>query len=239
LFRKDIKKEMRNKKFFFKIQEQLIRIAKNLKLEPGILEEIKEPHRVIKFQIPVLMDSGKIKIFIGIRSQHNNILGPYKGGIRFHQNVSEDEIKALSILMTLKCALINIPFGGAKGGVIINPCKLSYRELEELSRRYVKGIFPWIGPKIDIPAPDINTNPQVMAWMMDEYSRLKGKKTLAAFTGKPEKLGGLEGREEATGYGGVVILKKLGELVGFKPETTTLAIQGFGNVGYNFAKLKL
>lgn len=227
---------MKNQNFFSNIQEQVIRIAKKLKVEPEILDEIKEPHRMLRFQIPVSLNNNKRKIFIGFRSQHNNSLGPYKGGIRFHQDVSEDEIKALSILMTLKCALINIPFGGAKGGIIVNPYKLSRRELERLSRGYVKSIFPWIGPRVDIPAPDINTNPQIMAWMVDEYSRLKGENVLASFTGKPISLGGLEGRAEATGYGGVVILKKLGDLVGFKPRTTTLAIQGFGNVGYNFAK---
>jgi len=227
---------MKNQKFFSNVRKEIARIAKSLKIEAEIIEELRSPHRVIQFQIPVLMDNGKVKIFIGFRSQHNNILGPYKGGIRFHQNVSEDEIKALSILMTLKCALVNIFFGGAKGGVIVNPFKLSGRELEGLSRGYVREIFPWVGPKIDIPAPDVNTNPQIMAWMVDEYSRLKRGKTPAAFTGKPKELGGLEGREEATGYGGVVTLKRLSKLINLQPKKTTLAIQGFGNVGYNFAK---
>lgn len=226
---------MKNKKFFLDSQKQLREIANFLKIEPEILQELKEPHRVIKFQIPVLMDDGKVRIFFGFRSQHNNALGPYKGGIRFHPEVSEDEIKALSMLMTWKCALVGLPFGGGKGGVRVEPRELSRAELERLSRGYVRGIFPWIGPDIDIPAPDINTNPQIMAWMTDEYSKLKGKETPAAFTGKPLDLWGLEGRKEATGYGGVIILKKLQKIFGFKPKDTTLAIQGFGNVGSNFA----
>ena len=222
--------------FFENCQKQLREIASQLKLEPEILKELEEPHRVIKFQIPVLMPNGKKKIFFGFRSQHSNALGPYKGGIRYHPKVSEDEIKALSMLMTWKCSLVGLPFGGAKGGVIVNPKELSQEELEKLSRGYVKEVFPLIGPEKDIPAPDVNTNPQIIAWMVDEYSKLKGKETPAAFTGKPLEMWGLEGRNEATGYGGVVILKKLQEIFGFKPEKTTLAIQGFGNVGSNFAR---
>lgn len=226
---------MKNKKFFLDNQKQLREIADFLKIEPEILQELEEPHRVIKFQIPVLMDDGKVKIFSGFRSQHNNAFGPYKGGIRFHPKVCEDEIKALSMLMTWKCALVGLPFGGGKGGVIVEPRELSRGELERLSREYVQRIFPWIGPDIDIPAPDINTNPQIMAWMTDEYSKLKGQDSPAAFTGKPPDLLGLEGREEATGYGGVVILEKLRKIFNFEPEYTTLAIHGFGNVGSNFA----
>jgi len=227
---------MTQKSFFLDCQKQLREIASQLKLEPEILKELEEPHRIIKFQIPVLMDNGEKKIFFGFRSQHSNALGPYKGGIRYHPKVSEDEIKALSMLMTWKCSLVGLPFGGAKGGVIVNPKELSQEELEKLSRGYVKEVFPLIGPEKDIPAPDVNTNPQIIAWMVDEYSKLKGKETPAAFTGKPLEMWGLEGRNEATGYGGVVILKKLQEIFGFKPEKTTLAIQGFGNVGSNFAR---
>jgi glutamate dehydrogenase/leucine dehydrogenase len=226
---------MSQKNFFSDIQKQFREIAAELKLEPEILQELEEPHRIIKFQIPVLMDNGKKKIFFGFRSQHNNALGPYKGGIRYHPDVSEGEIKVLSMLMTWKCALVGVPFGGSKGEVIVDPKKLSKGELERLSRGYVRGIFPWIGPDLDIPAPDINTNPQIMAWMTDEYSKLKGKDSPASFTGKPKDFWGLEGRKEATGYGGVVILKKLQEVFGFNPRETTLAVQGFGNVGSNFA----
>jgi len=225
-----------NNSFFLECKEQFIEIANVLKLNSEIIEELKEPHRLIKLQIPVLMDNGETKIFLGFRSQHNNILGPYKGGIRFHQKVSEDEVKALSMLMTWKCSLVDIPFGGAKGGIIINPLELSRGELERLSRGYVKEVFSWIGPQKDVPAPDINTNPQIMGWMVDEYSKIAGKDSPAAFTGKPQQLKGLAGRKEATGYGGVVILKKLQEKFGFEPSQTTLAIQGFGNVGYNFTQ---
>ena len=227
---------MINQNFFLNTQKEFREIAKTLRIEPEIIQELEEPHRVIKFQIPVLMDNGKKKIFFGFRAQHNNALGPYKGGIRFHPEVCEEEIKALSMLMTWKSALVSLPFGGGKGGVIVDPLKLSKRELESLSRGYVREIFPWIGPDIDIPAPDVNTNAQIMAWMTDEYSKIAGKETPAAFTGKPLEIGGLEGRAESTGYGGVAILKKMAEIFNLKPKETTLAIQGFGSVGFNFAK---
>jgi len=223
------------KNFFFQTQKQFKEIAKFLNLESEVVQQLKEPQRILKFQIPVRMDNGKIKVFFGFRSQHNNSLGPYKGGIRYHPNVSEDGIKALSILMTWKCSLTGLPFGGAKGGVIVNPLELSKNELERLSRGYVDKVFPLIGPDIDVPAPDVNTNPQIMAWMVDEYSKLKGEDSPAAFTGKPKDLWGIKGRKEATGYGGVFILEQLSKIFDLKPEKTTLAIQGFGNVGYHFA----
>jgi len=226
---------MVNRNFFLDTQKQFREVAQILRTEPKIIQELEEPRRVIEFQIPVKMDDGKKKIFFGFRVQHNNALGPYKGGIRFHPEVSEDEIKALSMLMTWKCSLVGLPFGGGKGGVVVDPRELSKRELEELSRGYVRGVFPLIGPDLDVPAPDVNTNPQIMAWMTDEYSKLKGKDSPAAFTGKPLEMWGLAGRNEATGYGGVVILKKLAKIFNLKPEKTTLAIQGFGNVGSNFA----
>jgi len=226
---------MADKSLFLDTQKQLEEIASVLKIGPEILEELKEPHQIIKFQIPILMDNGEKKIFLGFRSQHNNSLGPYKGGIRFHPTVSEDGIKALSMLMTWKCSLVGLPFGGGKGGVIVDPKKLSKGELERLSRGYVRGIFSLIGPDVDIPAPDVNTNPQIMAWMVDEYSKLKGEDSPAAFTGKPLELWGLEGREEATGFGGVVILDRLSRVFDLEPKATTLAIQGFGNVGYHFS----
>jgi len=221
--------------FFSQTQKQFIEIAKFLNLESEIIQQLKEPQRILKFQIPVRMDNGKIKVFFGFRSQHNNSLGPYKGGIRYHPNVSEDGIKALSMLMTWKCSLVGLPFGGGKGGVVVNPLELSGNELERLSRGYVNKVFPLIGPNIDVPAPDVNTNAQIMAWMVDEYSKLKGKDSPAAFTGKPLEMWGIKGRKEATGYGGVVILEKLSKAFDLKPEKTTLAIQGFGNVGYHFA----
>ncbi|MCP6719329.1 MAG: Glu/Leu/Phe/Val dehydrogenase [Patescibacteria group bacterium] len=221
---------------FLEIQKQFIEIADTLSLEPEIIRELEEPHRVVKFQTSVLMDKGNIETFTGFRSQHNNALGPYKGGIRFYQGVSEDEIKALSMLMTWKCSLAGLPFGGAKGGIIIDPYNLSKGELERLSREYVRRTLHWIGVKKDIPAPDMNTNPQIMAWMVDEFSKLKGEFSPGAFTGKPEQLWGLDGRAEATGYGGVVILERLKKISKMNPKKTTIAIQGFGNVGSNFAR---
>jgi len=228
---------MKNEQFFLDVQKKFKETAETLKLEPGIFEELKQPHRLIKFQVPVLMDNGERKIFSGFRSQHNNALGPYKGGIRFYPQVSEAGAVALSMLMTWKCSLVNIPFGGAKGGVSVNPAELSKKELKRLSEEYVRGIFPWIGPEKDVPAPDVNTNAQIMAWMTDEYSRLKGEETPAAFTGKPLGSWGIEGREEATGYGGVVVLEKLEHTLGLDPKETTVAVQGFGNVGSHFARV--
>jgi glutamate dehydrogenase (NADP+) len=263
---------------FLNVQSQLDRAAGHLHLDPLILEHLKTPDRVVHFQIPLKMDDGSIKTFPAWRSQHNHTLGPYKGGIRFHPRVSEDEVKALSVWMTLKCAVVNLPFGGAKGGIQVNPKQLSARELESLSRAYVRGIFPIIGPHLDIPAPDVNTNPQIIAWMVDEYHNLckvepsapqsqspqvgpstnqnhqvltkkrsdlsrprfriskpEPQTSLAAFTGKPLDLGGSQGRTEATGLGGFYILEQLAKLKKLTPQTTTIAIQGFGNVAYWFA----
>ncbi len=221
---------------FIEAQNQFIKIAKELSLGNNLIEELKNPNFLSKFQIPVLMDNGKTKVFTGFRSQHNDILGPYKGGIRFYEKVSEEEIKTLSMLMTWKCSLASIPFGGGKGGVIVDPKSLSEKELERLARGYVRKLFPLIGPHKDVPAPDMNTNSQVMAWMVDEFSKLKGESSLASFTGKSLKTGGLKGRTEATGYGGVVVLEKLKEVFDLEPEKTSLAIQGFGNVGFYFSK---
>ena len=227
---------MKRENFLQPLQKEIEKIGRIIKAPKEILEGLKEPKRFVKFQIPVLMKDGRRKIFWGFRSQHNNALGPYKGGIRFHPKVCEEEIKALSILMSLKCALVNIPFGGAKGGVAVDPQDLNKKELERLSRQYVREIFPLIGPDLDIPAPDVNTNEKIISWMVQEYSKLSGKFNPGAFTGKPEKLWGLKGRKEATGFGGVVILEKLKEIFDLQPSKTTIAIQGFGNVGFHFAK---
>jgi len=228
---------MPEKDLFSEKQDQFRKIADDLGLGKEIIERLEVPERVLQFQIPVLMKNGKVKVFSGFRSQHNNTLGPYKGGIRFHPQVSASEVSALAMIMTWKCALAGIPFGGGKGGVIVNPFELETEELERLSRGYVRGVFPIIGPEVDIPAPDVNTNAKIMSWMADEYSKLSKKDCPASFTGKPKGCWGLEGREEATGFGGVVILEKLREKMGFDPKETTIAIQGFGNVGSNFAKL--
>ena len=215
--------------------DQLETAAKLAKINQKLIEELKTPKKIIKGDIEIKLDSGKKLILPAFRSQHNNLLGPFKGGIRFHQNVSEDEVKVLSFWMTFKCAVADIPFGGGKGGVRVNPKQLSRRELECLSRTYIRFIADYIGPKKDIPAPDVNTNPQIMAWMLDEYQKIMERKEPAVLTGKPLDKGGSLGREEATGLGGFYTLLKLMEKEGRKPSETTLAVQGYGNVGYWFA----
>lgn len=198
-------------------------------------EKLKVPDKIIEVDFPVQMDNGEVRIFKGFRVQFNNARGPYKGGIRFHSEVNLSEVKALAAWMAIKCAVADIPFGGAKGGVIVDPKKLSEKELENLSRAYIKAIYQDIGQDLDIPAPDVGTNPIVLGWMLSEYENLIGHKEPATFTGKPLERGGSEGRVEATGKGGVYILQDLAKKLGFKPAQTTVAIQGFGNVGYHFA----
>jgi glutamate dehydrogenase len=225
---------------FQNAQEQLRTAADILGLSQDIVAKLSEPDKVIPLNIEVEMDNGETKIFQGFRSQHSNARGPYKGGIRFHQNVSEDEVKALSMWMSWKTAVVDIPMGGGKGGVIVDPKQLSEAELERLSRGFVKELYKYIGPDVDVPAPDVNTTPQIMAWMVDEYAKQTGKdlkEVLATFTGKPLNLGGSEGRTEATGQGGVYILEELASEFGLTPDQTKIAVQGFGNVGYWFAKL--
>jgi glutamate dehydrogenase/leucine dehydrogenase len=207
------------------------------------IEKLKSPENLIQGDLEVKMDDGSVKKFQAYRSQHNNARGPYKGGIRFHPNVSVDEVKALSTWMTWKCAVTGIPYGGGKGGIIVDPKTLSENELQQLSRAYARLIAEHIGPWADVPAPDVNTNGQIMAWMVDEYEKVmlsKGgamENPLATFTGKPLILGGSEGREEATGLGGVFVLEKLTQkMFSHKVRNEiTIAIQGFGNVGYWFA----
>jgi glutamate dehydrogenase (NAD(P)+) len=176
------------------------------------------------------------KIYPVFRSQHNDARGPYKGGIRFHPQVSEAEVKALSMWMTWKTAMVGIPYGGAKGGIVVDPRKLSDKELEALSRAYAKWLAPHIGQHVDVPAPDVNTDPRIMGWMLDEYEKTVGHHAAGTFTGKPISLGGSLGREEATGLGGVYILEELAKVKGWKPKEVTIAVQGFGNVGYWFAR---
>ena len=206
------------------------------------IDKLKEPDQVFETELSVKMDDGKTKKFQAFRSEHNNARGPYKGGIRFHHDVNRDEVKALSTWMTWKCAVTGIPYGGGKGGVVVNPRELSVGELERLSRAYSRWLSDKIGPWVDVPAPDVNTTGQIMAWMVDEYQQALAEKGLiqenpwGTFTGKPLELGGSEGREEATGLGGVFVLDKLVVELGLKPKQTTIAIQGFGNVGYWFAK---
>lgn len=217
------------------------------------VEKLKQPDQVIEGELEVKMDDGSLKKFKAFRSQHDNARGPYKGGVRYHQNVSKDEVMALSTWMTWKCAVTGIPYGGGKGGVVVDPKKLSQAELQRLSRAYARLIAPHVGPWVDIPAPDVNTTPQIMAWFVDEYQQFIGEQAksgkgmsqenpLATFTGKPLEVGGSQGRSEATGLGGVFILDKLVEklvknkkLSSSRKKDITIAIQGFGNVGYWFA----
>ena len=206
-------------------------------LDMTLFEIIKNPQRETKVYLPLEMDDGSVRVFEGYRIQHSNIRGPFKGGIRFHQDCTLEEIKALSIWMSLKCACANIPYGGAKGGIKVDPATLSKRELCALTRRYTFAIAPIIGPDTDIPAPDVNTNTQTMAWVLDTYSQLKGKPCPGVVTGKPIELGGSRGRNSATGRGVMISTKLLLETVGKKLDEITVAIQGMGNVGSNAAKI--
>ncbi len=209
-----------------------IRIAVNkLGLSEDVYELLKEPQRVLEVSIPVKMDDGTIKTFKGYRSQHNNAVGPYKGGIRFHQNVDLDEVKALSIFMTFKCGVVGLPYGGGKGGVSVNPLELSSNELEQLARGYIDKTHKYLGDRIDIPAPDVGSNAQIMSWMLDEYEKIKGYQEPGIITGKPVSLGGSLGRTQATGVGVVEIAKCFLEKIDKKPEESSAAVQGFGNVG--------
>ncbi|NLN14195.1 MAG: Glu/Leu/Phe/Val dehydrogenase [Tissierellia bacterium] len=218
------------------VQELIKSACHILNLDDYIYELLKEPQRVIEISIPVRMDDGKTKVFKGYRSLHNDALGPGKGGIRFHPDVTLDEVKALSIWMTFKCCVTGIPYGGAKGGVCVDPKELSQGELERLARGYVRGLWRYLGDKIDIPAPDVGTNGQVMAWMIDEYIKLSGNYSLGSFTGKPTILGGSKGRDEATGAGVAVIAREAAKKMGLELDGATVAIQGFGNVGGYTAK---
>ena len=217
-------------------QNQIKLACDALNLNPAVYELLKEPKRVIEISIPLKMDDGSIKIFKGYRSLHNDALGPGKGGIRFHPNVTLEEVKALSIWMTFKCCVTGIPYGGAKGGITVDPSELSQGELERLSRGYVQGIYRYLGEKIDIPAPDINTNGQVMSWMVDEYIKLKGSFELGVITGKPTIWGGSKGRDEATGSGVSIITREAAKKLGLDIKNASVAIQGFGNVGGFTAK---
>ena len=213
-------------------QKQLKSACDLLGVEPIVYELLKEPQRVIEVSIPVKMDDGSVKVFKGWRSAHSSAIGPAKGGCRFHQDVNMDEVKALSLWMTFKCGIVGIPYGGGKGGVCVNPKELSDRELEQVARGYIRGIYKYIGEKIDIPAPDVNTNGQIMAWMADEYIKLNGEKMEIGFiTGKPVAFGGSLGRNEATGFGVAVITREFAAKKGIDFKKAKTAVQGFGNVG--------
>lgn len=198
---------------------------------------LKYPERELKVSMPVVMDDGTVKVFEGFRVQHSTVRGPAKGGVRFHPGVNNDEVKALAAWMTFKCAVVNIPYGGGKGGIICDPRELSEREKHSLTSKYVAQIAPLIGPEQDVPAPDVGTNAQVMAWMMDSYSMLKGHSVLGVVTGKPIGLGGILGRGEATGRGVMFTVNNLLQKMGLPIEGTAVAVQGMGNVGSVTAKL--
>ena len=206
-------------------REQIKNACDILGYKEEVYEALKDPQRFIEISIPVRMDNGEVKYFKGFRSQHNDAIGPTKGGLRFHPQVTGDEVKALSIWMTFKCAVANLPYGGGKGGVIVDPNELSKGELERLSRGYIRGLYKYLGEKQDIPAPDVNTNGQIMSWMIDEFNILTGEQGIGTLTGKPLELGGSLGRTQATGHGVALAAKLALEKLG------KFAVQGFGNVG--------
>jgi glutamate dehydrogenase len=216
----------------FEISQQQIKAAcDKLGTEPAVYEILKQPIRVTEVCIPVRMDNGEIKTFIGYRAQHNDAIGPAKGGVRFHQDVTMDEVKALSMWMTFKCGVIGLPYGGGKGGVIVDPTQLSQGEIERLSRGYIRAISNLVGDNKDIPAPDVNTNGQIMSWMVDELSKVRGYTEMGAITGKPVEFGGSLARTEATGYGVALMAKTAAAQIGLEYEGAKIAVQGFGNVG--------
>ena len=208
-----------------------------LNLEPGVYEYLKTPVKQVIVSIPIAMDNGEIKVFEGFRVIHNDILGPSKGGIRYAPDVNLDEMKALAAWMTWKCSIMNIPFGGAKGGVRCDPSKLTPLQIEKITRRYTANLMEIIGPDKDVPAPDMNTNEQIMAWIMDTYSMHMKRTETAVVTGKPLILGGSLGRKEATGRGCMIVTLAAMERLGLKPKETTVVVQGFGNVGATTARL--
>lgn len=218
-------------------QIQFDMAAEYLKLDQGLRQILRAPKRVLEVSIPTKMDNGQIKVFTGYRVQHNVVRGPSKGGIRYHPNVTLDEVKALAMWMTWKTATVNIPYGGAKGGVICDPKRMSKAELERMTRRYTSEILPLIGPEKDIPAPDVYTDAQTMAWIMDTYSMTKGYSSLGVVTGKPLSIGGSEGRKEATARGVLVAVEEACKVKKMPFRGASVAIQGFGNVGSLVAKL--
>jgi glutamate dehydrogenase (NAD(P)+) len=222
---------------FEAMMQRFDRAAELLDLEPGLYKVLRHPEKQVIVSCPVMMDSGEVEVFTGYRVLYNTSRGPAKGGIRFDMQVNLEEVKALAAWMTWKCAVVNLPFGGAKGGVICDPSKLSVGELERLTRRYTSGIVATLGPDSDVPAPDVNTNERVMAWIMDTYSMRMGHTVTAVVTGKPVEMGGSLGRREATGRGCMIVTKEALKHLGMPMKGTTVAVQGFGNVGSVTAQL--
>lgn len=217
--------------------KQLQNAAEKFEVDREVLERLRMPDRLLQVAIPVRMDDGKVKVFEGYRVQYNASRGPYKGGIRFHPQADTAEVKALAFWMTFKCAVVGIPFGGAKGGVRVDPKQLSEGELERLSRGFARHLAQFIGPDLDIPAPDVYTTPQIMAWIMDEYSKIHGSHQPAVITGKPVAVGGSRGRDIATAQGGFYVLKSLAAKMRLPARKTRVVIQGFGNAGAVMARL--
>jgi glutamate dehydrogenase (NAD(P)+) len=218
-------------------QRQLDEAAKNLKLEPAVHELLRWPMREFHVRIPVRMDDGRVQVFEGFRVQYNNARGPTKGGIRFHPEETFDTVRALAAWMTWKTAVMDLPLGGGKGGVVCNPKEMSLGELERLSRGYIRALGHYIGPNVDVPAPDVYTNPQVMAWMLDEYEKMVGESAPGVITGKPLSLGGSAGRGDATARGGVYTVREAAKVLGLELKGATCAIQGYGNAGQFAHKL--
>ncbi len=226
--------------FLATVRTMMKQAANKLGVKDDMYAMLEAPQRYVEVSLPVKMDNGSLQIFKGFRVQHNNARGPYKGGIRYHQNVSLDEVQALATSMSIKCAVANIPMGGGKGGIIVDPKKLSVKELERLTRAFGRAIADIIGAEKDVPAPDVNTTGQIMVWILEEYEKAHGVKAPATITGKPIPAGGSEGREEATGYGGFVVLSEfLKTATNHELRTTnspSIVVQGFGNVGFFLAK---
>ncbi len=219
------------------VRKQIDKCAEILELEPQVTALLKNPLRELHVSIPVRMDDGSVKVFQGFRVQYNDARGIGKGGIRFHPEETIDTVRALAAWMTWKCSLLDLPLGGAKGGVICNPKEMSQTELERLSRAYIRCVYQFIGPEKDVPAPDVYTNPQIMAWMTDEYSVIAGKPQFGVITGKPLIIGGSPGRGDATARGGMFTIREAAKSLGIDLKKATVAIQGYGNAGYFAAKL--
>ena len=222
---------------FENVKQHVCACALDLKISSDIEGLLKMPMKEFHVSIPVRMDDGTLRVFPGFRVQYNDARGPTKGGIRYHKDVTIEEIRALAALMTWKCALYHLPLGGAKGGIVCNPKELSQGELERMSRSFIQKITPFIGPDRDICAPDVGTNARIMSWMMDEYSKIVGKTSFGVISGKPLSMGGSEGREDATARGGWYIIAEAAKDLGIPLRNATVAIQGFGNVGKNAALL--
>jgi len=219
------------------VRKQVDKCSRILKLDQDVTDVLKNPLRELHVSLPVRMDNGAVKVFQGYRVQYNDAKGPTKGGIRFHPDETIDTIRALAAWMTWKCALLDLPLGGGKGGIICNPKELSEGELERLSRAYARAVYQFIGPERDVPAPDVYTTPQIMAWIMDEYSALAGKSQFGVITGKPLALGGSKGRGDATAMGGMYCIREAAKELKIDLSKATIAVQGFGNAGYYAAKL--